>query len=176
MSKYLEAATTLKRLAVKYEGLLAAAAELEELGSFEQTVAASESRVADLNRQADEINAELLSARQSVDSARENASTIEQRANSLAMSRLADADDRVKEILQAAEEQAANIIGRANDRANSQIVGLDAQIEERKSRIRELDGNFQSLTRSAADKVAELAALDTKIAAAKDQIARLLGN
>ena len=176
MSDLIQAANTIREIAVKLRGFEVAAAALERVGSFEQ--AADEAR-----RSAVEAQAEAAAALSDRDAALREAEQI--RAESVAVKSAASAE--AERILSAAGAEAGGIVAAARLEAkeaieNGRISAADhmksvlAQVYEAETKVEELKAKGVELAR--ANVVAEnaLAATEAKIAKAREQIASLLGS
>ena len=175
MSKYHDAAATLKRHAVKYEALMAAAKALDEVGSLDQAAKECEAqaKAAKLDLQA--AQAELGASKADLAEHKDKVKTAK-----------ADAQAKIDALLQAAQDDAKLILSAANDTA-AQIKAAVAQDIERlqkneREKLNELRQENAALVQQInanADKFAAQTQtaedLEKRIAKAQASIAKLLG-
>ena len=138
MSKYDNASQTIKRLALRYEGMMEAAQVLDELGSVEQAIEAGKSAAAAETARAESIrsvNAEIerkgLEAQAEQDKRRKDTDTACAKA-------ILDANTRATAIVAEAEGRAGNITGEAEataKRAHDDLVGKSSAIQADISRL-----------------------------------------
>lgn len=174
MSELIQAATTIREIAVKLRGFELAAAALERVGSFEQ--AAEEA-----HRSAVAAQAEAAAALADRDSALREAEQI--RAEALAVKNataveaervLAAAGSEAGSIVADAQAQAKEIVDGGRASAAEHMKSILAQVYEAETKVEELKAKGVELAR--ANVVAEnaLAATEAKISKAREQIASLL--
>ena len=175
MSKYNDAALALERQAVKFEGLMAAALALRELGSLDQAAEEAERRLASLE-EGIRINEDVLSSANSgINEAREQAAKIEQRANDLALSKLEGADEEAGKIVSEAEARANQILDRAKESYGQALSGLDEQVRLVKQNKLVLEGEVSQLLETCATKRNEAEELERRITQARAEISKMLG-
>lgn len=147
-AKYHEAAQTIERLALRYEGMIAAAKMLRELGSIEQSVEAAQAAVAVENEKADAMRAKIAK--------------LESQARQI----LADQANKAAELkifsdrtIASANERAEAIIDAANGEAAR--IKADGAVAASKSR--------NDMVNAVSDLAAQKALLDTEVADLKAQ-------
>lgn len=136
MSKFTEAAQTLKRQAVKYEALMAAAAALDEIGSFEQAAAEQQAAAEKAKQAADQARAELANLVEEIEQAK-----IKRAA------KVKETEDIVAKSIFNANEQAAAILAKAELAAGQIKTDAHAQGRIEASRTTDLIGTPHILPR-----------------------------
>jgi chromosome segregation ATPase len=175
MSKYNQAADALKRYAVKYESLMAAAAELEALGSMDQ--AAKEAQAALKSAKAElETNINMLAdAKAAVAAAKADAKKVSVKADEQAMAKLQEADQKAQAIIDGANAQAGKIKGDADAEASRQLSAIAGKVASLTSTKVGLEQDIASLNHAVEAKRIEAEDLEKRLTKAQASIAKLLG-
>jgi len=174
MSKFLQAADAVKRLAKTYEQLVTAAAVLEEIGSLDQACDERKAALAEADKelvQAKEYLREegerLIRIRKSMDDAIAVANTNAATAASQTQARLDEmvnkAQAHVDEIMDAANAAAVQIVADAHHEADT----VQAIAENTREEIKGLEA-------ALGEKQAELARLDDAIAKARGKVSAIM--
>jgi chromosome segregation ATPase len=172
MSKYSDAATVIKKAAVKYEQMVSLAKVLEEIGSLEQV--AKEQAVA-----ADAARAEATKAKDDLAKAKDKIKAADEKAAAVLAEANAQAGALVDEARKAAEVDAANILKKAHDEAalmvaqastvkaqlSSEIGGLQRAVEAAKAELKHLTAAKEDAEKATADAERKLTVLREKIKA-----------
>lgn len=122
MSKYNDAALTLRRQAVKYEALMAAAAVLDEIGSFEQAAAAQQSAASTAEAAVDSARAELVSLTEEIAQAKIKFADLVNESDSIFAKAVFDANESAHAVQAKADADAAQIKQNAEKLANSLVA------------------------------------------------------
>lgn len=151
MSNATNAADTLERLAVQYEGLIAAAQYFREVGSVEAAVDESKKKLASLQKEVVDTQAELDAIEASIEKAQ-----VEQQAQ-----------------VNAARQQADSIVYKAKDSADKLIVAAEAQAGEIGRKAKTAADTLTAAARRTLEQLkldiaTQTAALDEATAAAED--------
>jgi predicted nucleic acid-binding Zn-ribbon protein len=160
-------------MAVKYEGLMSAAAALDEIGSFEQA-AAEQQAAANTAKQAAEVaRAELANLVDEIEQAKTKRAAKQKETEDITAKAIFTANEQATAILAMAEQQAAKIKLDATNQAQLQANGIARQIHdlnETKSKLASEITAQQDRVRSATD---EANAAEQRLAKVKESIAKL---
>lgn len=175
MSNLMQAAEILRREATRYEGLVAAAAALEAMGSLKNAEA-------DAQRATKVAQDELQAAKDAVAAAKEELERVTIDARVVE----GNATSQAKSIVEAAKE-AADALRTENDRViAAQLTNAKAQADKTVAGAKMIVESFTAerntvyaetikLQAEMEAKREELAALEAKIEAAKDAMRKMLG-
>lgn len=172
MSKFSDAATTIRKAAVKYEQMVGLAKILDEIGSLDQVAkectTAAEAARADLAKAKDD----LAKAKDKIKAAEDRAAGVLVEANAAAGALVAEAQKlseiNAAEILKKAQDQAAEMIAQASTvkaQLSSEIGGLQRAIEAGKAELKHLTAAKEEAEKATADSEKKLATLREKIKA-----------
>ena len=175
MSKYTQAADALKRYAVKYESLMAAAAELEALGSMEQAAKESQAAVKAAKVELGDLLVDIDNTKVSIKKAKESAAAIAAKADEQAMAKLQEADQKAQAIIDGANAQAGKITGNADAEASRQLSAIAGKVASLTGTKVGLEQDIASLNHAVETKRIEAEDLEKRIAKAQASIAKLLG-
>lgn len=148
----IEAARELRWFGNRLRGFLAAADDLEKLGSIENAVAEAETRVATLNEQA-------AAAQERIDDAQAKADEIVSAANTEAARLIEEANAGVA----AAHAEADEIVAKANRRAEEMAATAERRAAEIDARTEAAEQALNDLTAEIADKTAKRDEIDTEL-------------
>ena len=172
MSKFSDAATTIRKAAVKYEQMVALAAILDQIGSLDQV--ASECTTA-----ADAARADLTKAKEDLAKAKAQIKAAEDKAASVLVEANAMIAETNKKAIIETEREAAEILKKAQDRAaemvatastvkaqlSSEIGGLQRAVEAAKDQLAHLTAARDEAEKATADSEKKLSTLREKIKA-----------
>lgn len=161
MADYATTAENLRRMAVQYQSMVAAADLIEKIGSFEQATRAAEAATQAARDKLAEVNAELKAVAADRDAAIAEAAGVRERATTEARQVSDDAILKAESIIETGKAQAQAIVADANAEAEKvhaaqelraqlmgeQIASLQAQVE---SAAFELDVKKQAITDAQA--------------------------
>ncbi len=175
MGKFNDAADALRRQAVKYEGLMAAAAALDELGSLDQAAADAQKAVNGVRADLADVQAELGKAKDAVKRAKADAQAKLDAADAAARVTAERAESEAAGVRQAAERDAEALririrlaAERERDAALDDARKADAEAGLAAGRLVE--------ARAELDRVlAETVAAEERLAAAQVAIRKMLG-
>lgn len=151
----INAADAIRRLANQYEGMVAAAAMLEEIGSLEQAAKEAKAATHDAKAERDKALAELEQAKAAVLKAQADAADVLQQAQFEAGIKAAD-------IKQAAEQEAATIRANAEREAAALLAPAQARLDK-------LAGQARDVENATAAAQNELGAIRARIALATEE-------
>lgn len=168
-------AADLRRFAVFVQGLTAAADTLDQMQSLEETALATEQRVtaaqaalADMTGQVQVAQQELLDVRAKASASVKDAT---KRAQDKADALIAAAEMQATSVTQAAQAQADAIVSPAQSQVD-ELLAQAASLNEQLQRMKDDEGDM--LGRAIAAR-SELDELESKLSAARESIAKLLG-
>ena len=172
MSKFSEAATTIRKAAVKYEQMVGLAAELERIGSLDgiakDCAAQADAARADLAKAKDD----LAKAKAKIKDAEDKASAVIVEANVMAGATMDEAkklsEINAAEILKKAQDQAAEMVATASTvkaQLSSEIGGLQRAVEAAKDQLQHLTAAKTEAEKATADSEKKLSTLREKIKA-----------
>lgn len=174
MSDLIQAATTIREIAVKLKGFELAAAALERVGSFEQ--AEAEAKAA-----AEQAKADAALALSDLDVARADAEKMRADGEAARAAAIVDAD-RIRaeaaesgaKLVSDAQAEAERIIEQGRSKAAEHMRNVLDQVEAAEKKLEEVTA--RGVERERALVIAEnaLAATEAKLAKAREQIESLL--
>lgn len=173
MSNKLQLAESLRRMAVMFQDMVAAADAMEQIGVIEQ--ATQEVAQQRLNAEAarDTARQELAQARQEIE--RINADLAERvvAAQEQARGILAGADSKSAEILEAAEAKAREVVATGQAQASEELARMADQLAAMQSKLTELtdEANAAIVVKDKAEADAQAAA--DKLTKVQAQIRKL---
>lgn len=174
MSKFLQAADTIKKLAKQQEHLVTAAAILEEIGSLEQACDERKAALAEADKN-------LLAARDDVENERRLAAGVKYAAADAAATAKANADiaasetqARLDAMVEEAQTEAKSIVDAA--KANGDKIVSDAQAAADALQADAVTARLAiaTLLNESEAKQAELARLDDAIAKARGKVSAIM--
>jgi predicted nucleic acid-binding Zn-ribbon protein len=172
-NKFIDAAQTLERQAVKYEALMQAAAALKEIGSLEQA-AAEQQAAANIAKQASEqARGELANLVDEIERIKIKRAAKIKEIEDITAKAIFTANEQASAILKMAESQAEKIKFDITNQAQSQANGIARQINDLQGTKAKLDSEITALqdrVRSATD---EANAAEQRLAKVKESIAKL---
>ena len=175
MADLITASETIKRLAVQFQGIIDVADALGQLGSLQNATsemgAARESALADLAK----AKGELAKAKSDLGKAKSDADLIIGAANDQAAVVLGGADQKAQSILDQAALQANKFIADGAAQAKVTIDAAASQVAELSQAKAALKNDVLDLGDVIAAKQSALDEIETKLTAAKESIAKLLG-
>jgi chromosome segregation ATPase len=172
MSKFNDAATVIKKAAVKYEQMQALAKILDEIGSLEGVAKEQAAAAAAARAEADKAKDDLAKAKDKIKAAEDKANAVLTEANAAAGALVAEAQKLAEvnaaEIAKKAQDQASLMIAQASTekaRLSSEIGGLQRAIEAAKAEIKSLHDAKDTLAKDAAEAQKKLDAIRAKLQA-----------
>jgi len=168
-------ASDLRRFAVFVKGLTDAADTLDQMQSMEETAIATEQRVAAARAALTALQAQIADAdRELVDVRAKGAASVKDAGKR--------AQDKTDAMVAAAELQATNIVDAARAQAAEIIAPVQGQYDTLIVQVTSLGDQLVRMTEDRATLAAaitaasdDLAAVEGKLAAARDAVAKLLG-
>lgn len=176
MSELIQAATTIREIAVKLRGFELAAAALERVGSFEQAEAEAKAAAEKAKADASEALADLDAARKEAEMARAEGDKAKAKAIEDADRIRAEAAESGAKLVSDAQAESERIIEQGRSKAAEHMRNVLDQVEAAEKRLEEVTA--RGVERERALVIAEnaLAATEAKLAKAREQIASLLGS
>lgn len=175
MADKFTAAESIRRLAVQYQSMVEAADALESVGKLEQTIAeATKARDAAV-AEAEAAKDELKAAKDEIKAAKDKAADIVAKANEQALAKLGEADQKAQSILDGAAAKANEIVAGATVSADQQKAAVAGQIAELTSSKLKLEQDIAGLNAAGEAKKKEADDIESRLAKAQAQIAKLLG-
>lgn len=175
MSKYHQAADTLKREASRYAALNEAAKALDEIGSLDQAATEAKSRAIANTAEADSIRADIdklkISAKKLADAQAEK----QKEADNIYAQSIAEANAKHYIIVAEAQAKAEKIASEAKIVAEQNIQTLSTQIESMDATKVELLNNIAILIQNSVIANADADAAERRLAKVKSSIAQLAG-
>lgn len=174
MAKAQDAALAVKRLAVQFEGLIQAAAVLEEIGS-------AEGHLEELKAQVEAATKDTEKAKADNKKAKDALKATEAAANDVLMASRTQGDALVK----AAQEQAAEIEKKAQDRAAAMVAQAtmeqsrisaanEANMTKARAGLAEIDAARMAASAATDAKAKELADVEKALDKVRSKIAALM--
>ena len=173
MSKYLDAAQTLERQAVKYEALMQAAAALKEIGSLEQAAAEQQAAANTAMAAANQARSELANIMEEIEQAKHSRATKLKETDGIVAKAIFNANEQATAILAMAEAQAEKIKLDATNQAQLQANGIARQINDLNLTKTKLAGEITELQNRAQIATADAEAAEKRLATVKASIAKL---
>ncbi len=175
MSKFSDAAVTIKKAAVKYEQMVALAAMLDEIGSLEQI--ATESQTTAIAARED-----ATKAKDEAKKAKDKLAELKAQADALVIS----AQDHATTVIRAAEERAAEIEKSGQDKADALVLhasmevnaiasGNEASAASARASLSAIAAERDAMAKDCEVKRAELDRIEKAMADAKKKLAALIG-
>jgi hypothetical protein len=172
MSKFSDAATTIRKAAQKYEQMVNLAQMLDSIGSLEQIAEENKSAAEKSRAAAAKAKSEADKAKAKLDECRQDAADIIRDAtaegeNIVDAARIA-AGDQAEAIVKAAQHQAALIVALANaekDELSSEIGGLQKSVVDAKAELATAQAEKEQIEKALADADKKLAEVKKKLQA-----------
>ena len=175
MSAYNDAALALERQAVKYEGLMAAAKTLREIGALDQAAKACQAEAAVAKKELDGLQADIKKAKADLKSQNEKIALAAEEAKIKVDGLLAGADYEAKARIDAATEVAEQIKAAAKAEADIYLASSRKKAEKLAAEKMTLEQQISANLDALAAQKAEAEDLEKRIAKAQASIAKLLG-
>ena len=168
------AADTLERLHKQYEGMARAATVLRDLAVMENRIESAEARLAEVGQAKEKAEADLMAALEAIAQARQDAAGILEGARKTAEETVKGTNEVAASVMGDAQEEAQNIKALA-ERLAVDLKGQAAQLRAQAEADRvAAKAGLESMNTVLAERRAELARLDEKIAAARARVAEML--
>jgi chromosome segregation ATPase len=172
MSKYADAATTIRKAAVKYEQMIGLAAELERIGSLEDIARDCSASAEAARTELAKAKEDLAKTKAKIEEAREKAAAItltaDEDAAALLADRVKDAEVAAAGITKKAQDDAAEMIAQASTikaKALSELGGLTQAIEAGRLELKQLTAAKLDAEKATAEAEKKLASLREKLKA-----------
>jgi hypothetical protein len=175
MSDLIEAANTIRQIAVKLKGFEVAAAALEKVGSFEQAEAEAKAAALKAQNEASVAMDDLKAARFEAEEARASGQRALSEAINDADTARALAKEDADRLVAEAKENAEKIIEGGKSKAAEHMRNVLSQVESEEARVAELQAQGVELNRANLEASNALEATEAKLKAARESIANLLG-
>jgi chromosome segregation ATPase len=174
MAKAHDAALAVKRLAVQFEGLIAAAAVLDEIGSTEQHLSELKGQIATALAEADKAKKAEKTAKEKLDAVMEKEAVMVNGAKVAADELIKMAEVKASEIERAAQDKAAAMVAQAS-MEQSRISAANADnINKARAELNEISAARDTAAAQADAKAKELADIEKALEKAKAKIAQLI--
>lgn len=172
MADKFTAAESIRRLAVMYQDMVAAADALEAIGKLEQTTAEADKARAAAVAEADKAKADLAKAKQKAKDAQEQAESVIAGANANAEAIIASAQRTAEEnaavIVKKAQDEAARLVAQAASekaRLSSELGGLQKAIVDAKGELKDIETEKATVAAEASQAEQKLEEVRSKIKA-----------
>lgn len=173
MSKYLDAAQTLERQAVKYEALMQAAAALKEIGSLEQAAAEQQAAANTARQAAVNAAAELTNLVEEIEQAKIQRAAKLKETDDIVAKAIFNANEQAAAILTMAETEAGKIKDDALHQVSAEKSVIAGQINALITNRAKLAGEITELQDRARAATADAEAAENRLAKVKESIAKL---
>lgn len=155
MGNKMQAAESIRRLAVMFQGMVEAADTLEAIGSLEQATGEAQAARAKAEAARDAVLGEVRNAEQSIKNARADAQTLAENARGLAAQIERDATEEGRRIIADARDQVSQERLAAKGQLDQQLAAVRREIEQAGKRLVDLQGETAK-ARADADAANEL--------------------
>lgn len=175
MSDKIKVAEQVLRAAQQYQAIIAAAEMLKQVGQVEQAVEEINKARTKAMAALELVNLDLVNAQNEIAAAKINAEEIVSEAKDKAAQIVSDAEIVARSLI---NESKAKAEAHYSDRMSSVTKDRDSVIDKMmamKQDVEALDQSIDEKRRVIEAKTAEAEALESRIAAAQAQIAKLLG-
>lgn len=176
MSDLIQAASTIREIAVKLRGFELAAAALERVGSFEQAEAEAKASAEKAKTEAAVALADLDAARKEADDMRAEGAKAKATAVSEADEVLRGGVETADHLVAEAQAQAERIVDGGKSKAAEHMRVVLSQVESEEEKLAELRAKTIELERANLEAVTALETTEAKLRTAREQIANLLGS
>jgi len=174
MSK-LNAAKSIRNLASLYRDMEAAAEALEEIGSLEQATEESKKAVAAAQAELATLNGKKDDAKRNVAEAEEKAAAIKTQADQDAAETLRAAQERADATIANGRAIAQAAITEARGKAAAAVAAAEQRVTVLQDAGDLVRGELEGLRQARNKAQDELTAIENKLAAARDELRKLLG-
>jgi chromosome segregation ATPase len=168
-------AENLERLAVQYQAVIDAAAVLKEIGKLDQVKAEAEKAAAAARAEAEDAKADAKKAKDAVAKSKEQAAEMVAKANDQALATLQEAEQKAAAMLASAETQVKAQVESMADKVEAKKAAIAGQVAQLTTVKVELESSLAGLSVAYDQKLAEVEAVEARLAKAQAQIAKLLG-
>lgn len=174
MAKAHDAALSVKRLAVQFEGLIAAAAILDEIGNTEQHLKELQGQIVTAKDEADKAKKAEKSAKDKLDAVMEREAAVVNGAKIAADELVKAAEVRAADIERAAQDKASAMVAQAS-MEQSRISAANADnINKARAELNEISAARDAAAAQAEAKAKELSDIEKALEKAKAKIAQLI--
>jgi hypothetical protein len=164
----------LKRLAVQFRGILDLADALERINSVEQSEAEARARMDGLGKQIAKKEGELNDALAAIEKARGEADEIAVQTQAMTQAINAKAETEAKKAIEAGNREAEKIIAEAKAEASRITSSANASADKARAEAQAAKNEAADALARRDTSLASLKVAEDKLAAAKEQISRLL--
>ena len=173
MSKYKTAAETLKRAAVKYKALMAAAEVMDEIGSLEQSASEYKAQSEAALKERDLNLDEAVKVKEQVKKAKADAAEILAKAEDKAALIFANAEKKSESMHEAGIQAAANARSNALAETQSMINAMEVQIKSMQEARSTLADEIEGLMKTRVETEALASDAEKRLEKVKQAIAKL---
>ena len=173
MSKFKNAADTLKRAAVKYEAMMEAAKVLDEIGSLEQSASEYKAQSEAALKERDLNLDEAVKVKEQVKKAKADAAEILAKAEDKAALIFANAQNKSESMREAAIQAADNARSNALAETQSMINTMEVQIKSMQEARSTLADEIEGLMKTRVETEALATLAEKRLAKVKEAITKL---
>lgn len=174
MSK-LNAAKSIRNLASLYRDMEAAAEALEEIGTLEQAAEEAKKAVSLAQAELANLNGKKDDAKRKIAEAEDKAQALKALADQDAAETVRVAGEKSTATITNAEALAEAILAEAKSKATAAVAAAEQRITVLRDTGDLVRGELEGLRRDRTKAQDELTAIENKLAAARDELRKLLG-
>ncbi len=173
MSKYHEAANTLRREAQRYEALSLAAKALDEVGSLDQAASEAEGRVNAAEAQERQMQAAIVELNTKGEELAQQHEAKRREAEDIFAETVFNANEKARAIIADAEAKAVKLLDDAELAVQTELTATTETVTRMREERAALDAEIEAATQRLVSAEAEAVAAEKRLAKVKESIAKL---